>query len=240
DDQGDLSSVNMDTAVAIRTLEATYKSSPDAASVETTILKLTERTRVAAIFVFVSFTSLLSIAGVPAHTKEIKIYASEEHNRPSGALVFLLGQLFSSIPFLFLISVSSSVVFYFLIGLRNEFSLLMYFVLNFFMCLLACEDLMLLVACFSLDVFWSILTLVCIHLIMTLSSSYFRIRSDLPEPGLLENEHIGMSYAVGQGANVIAYGYSTANVLSLATKSTKSESKLELSLVRLRILPGHT
>lgn len=33
----------MDTAVAIRTLEATYKSSADAASVETMILKLTEK-----------------------------------------------------------------------------------------------------------------------------------------------------------------------------------------------------
>lgn len=43
DDHGDLSSVNMDTAVAIRTLEATYKSSADAASVEAMIIKLTDK-----------------------------------------------------------------------------------------------------------------------------------------------------------------------------------------------------
>jgi hypothetical protein len=43
DDHGDFSSVNMDTAVAIRTLEATYKSSANAAAVETMILRLTER-----------------------------------------------------------------------------------------------------------------------------------------------------------------------------------------------------
>ncbi|BBH05010.1 ABC-2 type transporter family protein [Prunus dulcis] len=43
DDNGDFSSVNMDTAVAIRTLEATYKSSADAAAVETMILRLTEK-----------------------------------------------------------------------------------------------------------------------------------------------------------------------------------------------------
>lgn len=43
DDHGELSSVNMDTAVAIRTLEATFKSSADAAAVETMILKLTEK-----------------------------------------------------------------------------------------------------------------------------------------------------------------------------------------------------
>uniref|UniRef100_A0A453MKE3 ABC-2 type transporter transmembrane domain-containing protein n=1 Tax=Aegilops tauschii subsp. strangulata TaxID=200361 RepID=A0A453MKE3_AEGTS len=41
--QGDFSSVSMDTAVAIRTLEATYKSSAEAASVESMIAKLIEK-----------------------------------------------------------------------------------------------------------------------------------------------------------------------------------------------------
>lgn len=286
DDHGDFSSVNMDTAVAIRTLEATYKSSVDAAAVESMIIKLTDKegpllkskgkassatriavltwrsllimsrewkyfwlrlvlcmlftlcvgtvfsglghslssvvTRVAAIFVFVSFTSLLSIAGVPAHLKEIKIYACEESNQHSGALVFLLGQLLASIPFLFLISVSSSLIFYFLIGLRDEFSLLMYFVLNFFTCLLVNEGLTLVVASIWQDAFWSILTLVCIHVLMMLSAGYFRLRSALPGPvwtyplsyiafhtyaiqGLLENEYIGTSFAVGQVRSISGY-----------------------------------
>ncbi|KAL6967179.1 ATP-binding cassette sub- G member 3, variant 2 [Sarracenia purpurea var. burkii] len=286
DDQGDFSSVNMDTAVAIRTLEATFKSSADAAAVEAMILKLTEKegpslkskgkasnatriavltwrsllimsrewkfywlrlvlymlltlcvgtvfsglghslssvvTRVAAIFVFVSFTSLLSIAGVPAQRKEIKIYSREQLNQHSGALVFLLGQLLSSIPFLFLLSISSGLVFYFLIGLRDAFSLLMYFVLNFFICLLVVEGLMLAVVTIWQDIFWSILTLVCIHVLMMLSAGYFRIRSALPGPvwmyplsyiafhtysiqGLLENEYIGTSFAVGQVRTISGY-----------------------------------
>lgn len=279
DDNGDFSSVNMDTAVAIRTLEATYKSSADAAAVETMMLRLTEKEgpllkskgkasnatriavltwrsllimsrewkyywlrlilymiltlcigtvfsglghslssvvkRVAAIFVFVSFTSLLSIAGVPALLKEVKIYASEESNQHSGALVFLFGQLLSSIPFLFLISISSSLVFYFLIGLRDGFSLLMYFVLNFFMCLFVNEGLLLAVTSFWQNIFWSILTLVTIHVVMMLSAGYLRIRNELPRPmwkyplsyiafhtysiqGLLENEYLGTNFAVGQ------------------------------------------
>ncbi|KAG6762000.1 hypothetical protein POTOM_032482 [Populus tomentosa] len=283
DDHGDFSSVNMDTAVAIRTLEATYKSSANAAAVETMILRLTERegpllkskgkasnatriavltwrslltmsrewkyywlrlilymllalcigtvfsglghslssvvARVAAIFVFVSFTSLLSIAGVPALLNEIKIYACEESNRHSGALVFLLGQLLSSIPFLFLISISSSLVLYFLIGLQDEFSLLMYFVLNFFACLLVNEGLMLVITSLWQHVFWSVSTLVSIHVVMMLSAGYFRIRSVLPGPmwtypvsyiafhtysiqaslhGLLENEYLETSFAVGE------------------------------------------
>ncbi|KAJ8551850.1 hypothetical protein K7X08_028293 [Anisodus acutangulus] len=246
DDHGDLSAVNMDTAVAIRTLEATYKSSADAAALETMIVKLTEKegpslkskgmvgnitrvavltwrsllimsrewkyywlrlilymflalcigtvfsglghtlssvvTRVAAIFVFVSFTSLLSIAGVPALMEEIKIYACEESNQHSGAFIFLLGQFFASIPFLFLISISSSLVFYFLVGLRDEFSMLMYFVLNFFTCLLVNEGLVLAVTSIWQDIFWSILIFVSIQVIMMLSAGFLRIRNALPRP----------------------------------------------------------
>ncbi|KAK9127519.1 hypothetical protein Syun_016316 [Stephania yunnanensis] len=279
DDNGDFSSVNMDTAVAIRTLESTYKSSSDATAVESMMLRLTEKegpslkskgkasiatkvailtwrsllimsrewkyfwlrlviymvlslsigttfsnlghslssvvVRVAAIFVFVSFTSLLSIAGLPAHVKEIKIYKQEEPNQHVGALVFLLGNFLSSIPFLFLISITSSLIFYFLVGLRDEFSLLMYFVLNIFMCLLVNEGLMLVVASAWQEIFWSTLTLVFIHVIMMLAAGYFRIRDALPKPvwtypfscvafhtysiqGLLENEYVGTSFAVGQ------------------------------------------
>ncbi|XP_072988932.1 ABC transporter G family member 3 [Typha latifolia] len=279
DDHGDFSSVNMDTAVAIRTLEATFKSSSDAATVETIISKLTEKegprlkskgragdatrvavltwrsllimsrewayfwirlvlymllalsvgtifinighslssvmVRVAAIFVFVSFVLLLSVSGVPAHIDEIKIYTHEESNQHSGAAVFLLGQLLSSIPFLFLISISSTLVFYFLVGLRDEFSLLMYFVLNIFMCLLANEALMMIVAYIWLETFKCTVTLIFLQVMMMLVAGYFRIRVGLPEPvwkyplsyfafhtysiqGLLENEYIGTSFAVGQ------------------------------------------
>lgn len=56
DDNGDFSAVNMDTAVAIRTLEATYKSSEDAASVETMIFKLTERVSSSSVGPFNSFS----------------------------------------------------------------------------------------------------------------------------------------------------------------------------------------
>lgn len=119
--------------------------------------------RVAAIFLFISFTSLLSVVGVPMQLKEVKVYACEDSNGHSGGFVFLMGQLLASIPFLFLISISSSLVFYFLVELRSEFSHLMYFVLNFFMCLLVNEGLMLVVVTILQDTFSSISTLVFIH-----------------------------------------------------------------------------
>lgn len=49
----------MDTAVAIRTLEATYKSSVDAAAVETMILKLTEKVYFIIIYYFLLKTRLV-------------------------------------------------------------------------------------------------------------------------------------------------------------------------------------
>jgi hypothetical protein len=93
----------------------------------------------------------------------VQIYCHEETNRHSGAMVFLLGHFLSSIPFLFLVSISSSLVFYYLIGLRNEFSFLMYFVLTIFMCLLANEALMMIVAYIWLELYKCTLTLACLH-----------------------------------------------------------------------------
>ncbi|KAE8688779.1 ABC transporter G family member 3 [Hibiscus syriacus] len=280
DDNGEFSSVNMDTSVAICTLEATYKSSADAAAVETMIQRLTEKegpllkskgkagnatriavltwrsllimsrewryywlrlilymllalcigsifsglghslssvvARVAAIFVFVSFTSLLSIAGVPALIKEIKIYVSEESNQHSGALVFLFGQLLSSIPFLFLISISR---------------------------------LMLAVASLWKNVFRSVLTLVTIHVLLMLAAGYFRIRNELPGTvwtyplsyivfhsysiqGLLENEYPGVNFAIGQVRTISGF----QALHSAYDISPSSSSKLELDIEFLCLL----
>ncbi|MBA0825322.1 hypothetical protein Goarm_021921 [Gossypium armourianum] len=208
--------------------------------------------RVTAIFVFVSFTSLLSIAGVPALLKEVKIYASEESNQHSGALVFLFGQLLSSIPFLFLVSISSSLVFYFLIGLRDGFSLLMYFVLNFFMCLFVNEGLLLAVTSLWQNIFWSILTLVTIHVVMMLSAGYLRIRNELPRPmwkyplsyiafhtysiqGLLENEYLGANFAVGQVRTISGF----QALHSAYDISQSSNSKWENLLVLFLMAIGY-
>ncbi|KAJ3679900.1 hypothetical protein LUZ60_016178 [Juncus effusus] len=279
DDHGDFSSVNMDTAVAIRTLEATYKSSADFSTVNSIITRLTEKegprvkskgkagvltrivvltwrsvlvmsrkwdyfwirlvlfllvaisvgtvfvnighslssvtVRVAAIFSFVSFISLLSVSAIPAHIDELKIHMHEESNRHSNAIAFLLGNLFSSIPFLLLVSISSTLIFYFLVGLRDEFSLLMYFIINMFMLLLANEALMMIVAYVWLDNFKCTITLLCLNVIMMLVAGYFRVRDTLPDfmwkyplsyisfhtysiQGLLENEYVGTNFAVGE------------------------------------------
>uniref|UniRef100_A0A0A9H0N7 ABC-2 type transporter transmembrane domain-containing protein n=1 Tax=Arundo donax TaxID=35708 RepID=A0A0A9H0N7_ARUDO len=269
----------MDTAVAIRTLEATYKQSADFVAVGSMIAKLTEKEgpyikskgragdatrivvltwrsllimsrdwkyywsrlvlymfialsigtiftdighslssvmgRVSAIFAFVSFVILLSVSGIPAHIDEIRIYSHEETNQHSGTMVFLLGNFLSSIPFLFLVSISSSLVFYFLIGLRNEFSFLMYFVITIFMCLLANEALMMIISYIWLETYKCTLTLICLYVIMMLVAGYLRIRESLPNSvwnyplsfvsfhtyavqGLLENEYVGTYFAVGQ------------------------------------------
>ncbi|XP_044506851.1 ABC transporter G family member 3-like isoform X2 [Mangifera indica] len=279
DDHGDFSSVNMDTAVAIRTLEATYKTSADADAVETMILRLTDKegpllkskgkassaTRIAVLtwrsllimsrewkyywlrlilYMFLTLCIGTVFSNLGHSLSSVVMFASEESNWHSGAFVFLLGQLLSSVPFLFLISISSSLVFYFLVGLRDEFSLLMYFVLNFFVCLLVNEGLMLVITALWQDVFWSILTLVCLHVVMMLSAGYLRIHSALPKPvwtypisyiafhaysiqGILENEYLGTSYAVGQVRTISGF----QALRSAYDISVNSNSKWENLLV---------
>lgn len=99
----------------------------------------------------------------------------EKANQHTGSLVFLLANLLSSIPFLFLISISSSLVFYFLVGLRDEFSLLIYFILNIFMCLLANEALMMVVAYMWLDTFKCNMTLIFLNVSVEDSFPVFNI-----------------------------------------------------------------
>jgi hypothetical protein len=93
----------------------------------------------------------------------MQIYSHEETNGHSGTTVFLVGHFLSSVPFLFLVSISSSLVFYFLIGLRNEFSLLMYFVITVFMCLLANEALIMIITYIWLEMYKCTLTLICLY-----------------------------------------------------------------------------
>ncbi|KAJ0970308.1 hypothetical protein J5N97_023185 [Dioscorea zingiberensis] len=171
--------------------------------------------RVAAIFAFVSFNLLISVVGLPAVIREIKIFRHEESNGHSGPLVFLLGHLLASVPLLFFISVTSSFVVYFLVGLQKEFSLFMYFILNIFMCLLANEGLMLLVSFICLEPKGAMGAMIFIHVLMMLVAGYLRVKHELPDPiwnhplsdlafntysiqGLLENEYIDAKFAVGQ------------------------------------------
>ena len=51
----------------------------------------------------------------------MQIYFHEDSNWHSGTLVFLLGHYLANIPFVFLVSISWSLIFYFILGLRNEF-----------------------------------------------------------------------------------------------------------------------
>lgn len=173
------------------------------------------RVRVAAIFILVAFTSFMSIGGFPSHIKEIKVYKHEKAAGHTGAVAFLLGNLLSSIPYLFLISISCSPVIYFLLGLRSDFSLFMYFVMDMFMCLLINEGMLMVLASISQKAFKGIMIMAFLQGIMMLVAGYFRLRDELPRPiwkyplsylafhtyaieGLLENEYIGLSFPVGQ------------------------------------------
>ncbi|KAG2328783.1 hypothetical protein Bca52824_011511 [Brassica carinata] len=72
---------------------------------------------------------------------------------------------------------------------RAEPNLLMYFVPNFFMCLVVNEGLMLFISCIWRDIYWSTLTHLCTVIMMLL------VTSESIE-GLLENEYLGEVFAM--------------------------------------------
>ncbi|XP_021910154.1 ABC transporter G family member 3-like [Carica papaya] len=128
----------------------------------------------------------------------------------------------------------------------------MYFVLNFFMCLLVNEGLILVIASFWQDVYRSILTLISVHVIMMLSAGYFRIRSTLLNQcgsthyltlhsipysiqGLLENEFLGTSFAVGQVRTISGF----QAIRSAYDISPDSNSKWENLLVLFLMAVGY-
>ncbi|KAH9317186.1 hypothetical protein KI387_018955, partial [Taxus chinensis] len=217
DEHREFSTVKMDTAAAIQTLETTYKASVDAVAVESMLVQLTEKagpmiksrghanvyerililtwrsclnmTRDFRYFWFrlMLYILLMICMGTVftnlGHTLySVRVYSHEKDARHTGLVSFLLGNILSSLPFLFLISVLCSIVIYFLLGLRSDFSLFMYFVINFFVCLLINEGLLMVFASFSPNVFKGILTMVFLQIIMMLVAGYFRLKDELPRP----------------------------------------------------------
>lgn len=70
----------------------------------------------------------------------------ERLNGHYGVAAFVLGNTLSSVPFLLLISLISTVIVYFLVDLHHGAEYFFYFVLSLFSCLLVVESLMMAIA----------------------------------------------------------------------------------------------
>ncbi|EFJ19129.1 hypothetical protein SELMODRAFT_419476 [Selaginella moellendorffii] len=78
------------------------------------------------------FLTFMSIGGFPSFIEEIKVFNHEKQNGYYGPIVFTLANTLSSIPYLLLISLISTSVFYNMVKLHPGFDHFIFFVLNLF------------------------------------------------------------------------------------------------------------
>ncbi|XP_047328048.1 ABC transporter G family member 1-like [Impatiens glandulifera] len=134
--------------------------------------------RGAMLFFVAAFLTFMAIGGFPSFVEDMKIFTRERQN--GGA--YVIGNTFSSIPCLFLISVILGALAYYLVGLQRGFDHFVYFSLVLFTCMLLVESLMMIVASLVPNFLMGIITGAGIQGVMMLNGGFFRLPNDLPKP----------------------------------------------------------
>ncbi|GMP26029.1 hypothetical protein CsSME_00002636 [Camellia sinensis var. sinensis] len=111
-----------------------------------------------------------------------QIFTRERLNGHYGVGAFVVGNTFSSMPYLFMISVIPGAMAYYLTGLQKGLDHFVYFVVMLFACMLLVESLMMIVASIVPDFLMGIITGAGIQGVMMLNGGFFRLPNDLPKP----------------------------------------------------------
>ncbi|KAL9463950.1 hypothetical protein AB3S75_001699 [Citrus x aurantiifolia] len=124
----------------------------------------------------------MAIGGFPSFVEDMKIFGRERLNGHYGVASFVLGNSFSSTPYLLLISLIPGAIAYYLTGLQKNIGHFLYFALGLFVCMMLVESLMMIVASIVPDFLMGIITGAGIQGIMMLNGGFFRLPNDLPKP----------------------------------------------------------
>ena len=111
-----------------------------------------------------------------------QIYGRERLNGHYGVGAYVIGNTFSSIPYLLIISLLPGAIAYYLVGLQKSFEHFAYFSLVLFVCMMLVESLMMIVASIVPDFLMGIITGAGIQGVMMLNGGFFRLPNDLPNP----------------------------------------------------------
>ncbi|KAF7129473.1 hypothetical protein RHSIM_Rhsim10G0166700 [Rhododendron simsii] len=129
-----------------------------------------------------AFLTFMAIGGFPSFVEDMKIFTRERLNGHYGVGAFVVGNTFSSLPYLFLISVIPGAMAYYLVGLQKGIDHFVYFVVTLYACMLLVESLMMIVASVVPDFLMGIITGAGIQGVMMLNGGFFRLPDDLPKP----------------------------------------------------------
>lgn len=164
-----------------------------------------------------SFLTFMSIGGFPSFVEDVMIFGRERLNGHYGVAAFVVGNTFSSIPYLLIISVIPGAIAYYLVGLHKGFEHFIFFVLVIFASVMLVESLMMLVASIVPNYLMGIIIGAGIQGIMILNAGFFRLPDEIPNPfwkypmyyigfqryaieGLYKNEFEGLSFPRNQGS----------------------------------------
>nr|XP_010321482.1 ABC transporter G family member 11-like [Solanum lycopersicum] len=158
-----------------------------------------------------AFLTFMAIGGFPSFVEDMKIFTRERLNGHYGVAAYVVGNTFSSIPYLILISVIPGAIAYYLVGLQKGFDHFAYFSLVLFATMMLVESLMMIVASIVPDFLMGIITGAGIQGVMMLNGGFFRLPNDLPKPfwkypmyyiafhkyanqGFYKNEFLGLNF----------------------------------------------
>ncbi|KAG6711061.1 hypothetical protein I3842_05G035000 [Carya illinoinensis] len=165
-----------------------------------------------ALLMFVaSFLTFMTIGGFPSFVEDMKIFERERLNGHYGTAAFVVGNTFSAVPYLLLISLIPGAITYFLPGLHKGAEHFLYFAVVLFTCMMLVESLMMIVASIVPNFLMGIIAGSGIQALMILGGGFFRLPGDLPRPfwkyplyyvafhkyayqGLFKNEYEGLSF----------------------------------------------
>lgn len=129
-----------------------------------------------------AFLTFMAIGGFPSFVEDMKVFGRERLNGHYGVAAFVIGNTFSSIPYLLIISLIPGAIAYYLVGLQKSFEHFAYFASVLFACMLLVESLMMIVASIVPDFLMGIVTGAGIQGVMMLNGGFFRFPDDLPKP----------------------------------------------------------
>ncbi|KAL2343810.1 hypothetical protein Fmac_005095 [Flemingia macrophylla] len=167
-----------------------------------------------------SFITFMTIGGFPSFVEDMKVFERERLNGHYSVTSFVIGNTFSAIPYLVLVSAIPGAISYYLPGLQKGFDHFVYFTCALFLCLMLVESLMMIVASIVPNFLMGIITGAGIQGIMILGGGFFRLPNDLPGPfwrypmyyfafhryayqGMFKNEFEGLRFASKDGGSYI-------------------------------------
>ncbi|XP_019171626.1 PREDICTED: ABC transporter G family member 11-like isoform X3 [Ipomoea nil] len=165
--------------------------------------------RCSVIMFVASFLTFMAIGGFPSFVEDMKVFQREKLNGHYGCGAFVIGNSFSSVPYLLLISLIPGLLAYYPIGLQRGFQHFVYFALVLFTSMLLVESLMMIVASLVPSYLMGIISGAGLQAVMILGGGYFRLPGDMPGPfwkypvyyvsynryvyhGLFKNEFVGL------------------------------------------------